>query len=113
MVRTVLVLAVLTATAAWPAVIVGQVDTFETVTPEGWFAAASEPDSQQRFRLTLEEKPKDANGTVPLLLTLVADGQAAHELPAPLPVAVAEAVADLQRLAALDRAPPVAPDAAR
>jgi DsbC/DsbD-like thiol-disulfide interchange protein len=44
--------------------------------PDGWFAATSEPDSQQRFRLTLEEKPKDAKGTVPLLLTLVADGQA-------------------------------------
>ena len=44
--------------------------------PENWFLSASHPVDGDRFTVTVEEKPKDAAGPVPLRLTLVAGDQA-------------------------------------
>ncbi|WP_114944920.1 protein-disulfide reductase DsbD domain-containing protein [Microvirga calopogonii] len=44
--------------------------------PENWFFSTSPPDDTNRFTVTVEEKPKDASGPVPLRLTLVAGGRA-------------------------------------
>jgi DsbC/DsbD-like thiol-disulfide interchange protein len=51
--------------------------------PENWYVSASLPDGQNRFAVTVEEKPKDASGPVALLLTLVA-GDKAVETPVSL-----------------------------
>ncbi|QRM28478.1 protein-disulfide reductase DsbD domain-containing protein [Microvirga sp. VF16] len=40
--------------------------------PESWYLSTSLPDDANRFTVTVEEKPKDASGPVPLRLTLVA-----------------------------------------
>jgi DsbC/DsbD-like thiol-disulfide interchange protein len=44
--------------------------------PENWYASTSPPDQANRFTVTIEEKPKDASGPVPLILTLVAGDKA-------------------------------------
>ncbi|MGF9757020.1 protein-disulfide reductase DsbD domain-containing protein [Microvirga sp. 0TCS3.31] len=44
--------------------------------PENWFFSASHPVDGDRFTVTVEEKPKDASGPVPLRLTLVAGDKA-------------------------------------
>ncbi|MEE1654613.1 protein-disulfide reductase DsbD domain-containing protein [Microvirga sp. CF3062] len=44
--------------------------------PENWFLSVSHPADGDRFTVTVEEKPKDASGPVPLRLTLVAGGKA-------------------------------------
>lgn len=44
--------------------------------PENWYVSASTADASNRFTVTIEEKPKDAGGTVPLTLTLVAGDKA-------------------------------------
>jgi DsbC/DsbD-like thiol-disulfide interchange protein len=44
--------------------------------PENWFLSASHPADGERFTVTVEEKPKDASGPVPLRLTLVAGDKA-------------------------------------
>jgi DsbC/DsbD-like thiol-disulfide interchange protein len=44
--------------------------------PENWYLSTSLPDDAGRFTVTVEEKPKDASGPVPLRLTLVAGGKA-------------------------------------
>ncbi|NBJ11285.1 protein-disulfide reductase DsbD domain-containing protein [Microvirga arsenatis] len=44
--------------------------------PEHWYLSTSAPDEAGRIAVTVEEKPKDASGRVPVVLTLVADGQA-------------------------------------
>ncbi|MBM6578910.1 hypothetical protein ILT44_01850 [Microvirga sp. BT689] len=44
--------------------------------PENWFLSTSHPDDSNRFTVTVEEKPKDASGSVPLRLTLVAGDKA-------------------------------------
>jgi len=44
--------------------------------PENWYVSTSPPDDANRFTVTVEEKPKDASGSVPLTLTLVAGGKA-------------------------------------
>ena len=44
--------------------------------PENWFLSASHPADDDRFTVTVEEKPKDASGSVPLRLTLVAGDKA-------------------------------------
>ncbi|MFC1456826.1 protein-disulfide reductase DsbD domain-containing protein [Microvirga arabica] len=44
--------------------------------PENWFVSASHPADGDRFTVTVEEKPKDASGSVPLRLTLVAGDKA-------------------------------------
>jgi DsbC/DsbD-like thiol-disulfide interchange protein len=44
--------------------------------PENWFLSTSHPDDSNRFTVTVEEKPKDAAGPVPLRLTLVAGDKA-------------------------------------
>ena len=44
--------------------------------PENWYLSTSLPDDANRFTVTVEEKPKDASGPVPLRLTLVAGGKA-------------------------------------
>jgi DsbC/DsbD-like thiol-disulfide interchange protein len=44
--------------------------------PDNWYFSSSVPDEANRFTVTLEEKPRDAAGPVPLRLTLVAGGQA-------------------------------------
>jgi DsbC/DsbD-like thiol-disulfide interchange protein len=44
--------------------------------PENWFLSASHPADGDRFTVTVEEKPKDASGPVPLRLTLVAGDKA-------------------------------------
>jgi DsbC/DsbD-like thiol-disulfide interchange protein len=51
--------------------------------PENWYVSASPPDGQNRFTVTVEDKPKDASGPVALLLTLVA-GDKAVETPVSL-----------------------------
>ncbi|WP_099508838.1 protein-disulfide reductase DsbD domain-containing protein [Microvirga ossetica] len=43
--------------------------------PENWYLSTSLPDDANRFTVTVEEKPKDASGPVPLRLTLVAGGK--------------------------------------
>ncbi|HEV2566820.1 MAG TPA: protein-disulfide reductase DsbD domain-containing protein [Microvirga sp.] len=43
--------------------------------PENWYLSTSLPDDANRFTLTVEEKPKDASGPVPIRLTLVAGGK--------------------------------------
>ena len=43
--------------------------------PENWYLSTSLPDDANRFTVTVEEKPKDAAGSVPLRLTLVAGGK--------------------------------------
>ncbi|MGO4523668.1 protein-disulfide reductase DsbD domain-containing protein [Microvirga sp. 2MCAF35] len=43
--------------------------------PENWYFSTSQPDDANRFTVTVEEKPKDASGPVPLRLTLVAGGK--------------------------------------
>lgn len=40
--------------------------------PEGWYVSTSNVEADNRFTVTIEEKPKDATGPVPLTLTLVA-----------------------------------------
>lgn len=40
--------------------------------PENWYLSSSHPADGNRFTVTIEEKPKDATGLVPLRLTLVA-----------------------------------------
>jgi DsbC/DsbD-like thiol-disulfide interchange protein len=44
--------------------------------PENWFLSVSHPSDGDRFTVTVEEKPKDASGSVPLRLTLVAGDKA-------------------------------------
>jgi DsbC/DsbD-like thiol-disulfide interchange protein len=44
--------------------------------PDNWYFSTSRADAQNRFTLTLEEKPRDASGTVPVRLTLVAGDKA-------------------------------------
>jgi DsbC/DsbD-like thiol-disulfide interchange protein len=44
--------------------------------PENWFLSASHPADGDRFIITVEEKPKEALGPVPLRLTLVAGDKA-------------------------------------
>jgi DsbC/DsbD-like thiol-disulfide interchange protein len=44
--------------------------------PENWFLSASHPVDGDRFTVTVEEKPKDASGSVPVRLTLVAGDKA-------------------------------------
>ena len=44
--------------------------------PENWFLSASHPADGDRFTVTVEEKPKDALGPIPLRLTLVAGDKA-------------------------------------
>ncbi len=44
--------------------------------PENWFLSTSHPDDSNRFTVTVEEKPKDGSGPVPLRLTLVAGDKA-------------------------------------
>jgi DsbC/DsbD-like thiol-disulfide interchange protein len=44
--------------------------------PENWYLSTSLPDGANRFTITIEDKPKDASGPVPVRLTLVAGGQA-------------------------------------
>jgi DsbC/DsbD-like thiol-disulfide interchange protein len=44
--------------------------------PENWFLSTSHPDDDSRFTVTVEEKPKDASGPVPVRLTLVAGDKA-------------------------------------
>ena len=44
--------------------------------PDNWFLSTSHPDDSNRFTVTVEEKPKDASGPVPLRLTLVAGDKA-------------------------------------
>jgi DsbC/DsbD-like thiol-disulfide interchange protein len=44
--------------------------------PEDWYVSTSPPDDTNRFTVSVEEKPKDASGPVPLRLTLVAGGKA-------------------------------------
>jgi len=43
--------------------------------PENWYFSTSQPDDANRFTVTIEEKPKDAAGSVPVRLTLVAGGK--------------------------------------
>jgi DsbC/DsbD-like thiol-disulfide interchange protein len=44
--------------------------------PENWYVSTSAADSDNRFTVTVEEKPKGASGPVPLVLTLVAGDKA-------------------------------------
>jgi DsbC/DsbD-like thiol-disulfide interchange protein len=44
--------------------------------PENWYLSTSLPDDANRFTVTVEEKPKDAAGSVPVRLTLVSGEQA-------------------------------------
>jgi DsbC/DsbD-like thiol-disulfide interchange protein len=44
--------------------------------PDNWFLSTSQPDDSNRFTVTVEEKPKDVAGPVPLRLTLVAGDKA-------------------------------------
>jgi len=44
--------------------------------PENWYVAASSAQGADRFTVTIEEKPEDAAGPVPLTLTLVAGDKA-------------------------------------
>jgi len=43
--------------------------------PENWYFSTSLPDDANRFTVTVEDKPRDAAGPVPLRLTLVAGGK--------------------------------------
>ena len=43
--------------------------------PENWYLSTSPADDANRFTVTVEEKPKDASGPLPLRLTLVAGGK--------------------------------------
>ncbi|WP_165820002.1 protein-disulfide reductase DsbD domain-containing protein [Microvirga sp. KLBC 81] len=44
--------------------------------PDGWYVSTSTPDADNRFTVSVEERPKDAPGPVPLTLTLVAGDKA-------------------------------------
>jgi DsbC/DsbD-like thiol-disulfide interchange protein len=44
--------------------------------PENWYVSTSLPDAGNRFTVTVDEKPKDASGPVPLRLTLTAGDKA-------------------------------------
>jgi len=44
--------------------------------PENWYVSSSTADADNRFTVTVEDKPKDAAGPVPLTLTLVAGDKA-------------------------------------
>lgn len=44
--------------------------------PDNWYFSTSQADAQNRFTLTVEEKPREASGPVPLRLTLVAGDKA-------------------------------------
>ncbi|MCB5175347.1 protein-disulfide reductase DsbD domain-containing protein [Microvirga lenta] len=44
--------------------------------PENWYLSASEPDDANRVTVTVEDRPKEASGPVPVRLTLVAGGKA-------------------------------------
>jgi DsbC/DsbD-like thiol-disulfide interchange protein len=44
--------------------------------PENWYLSTSLPDDANRFTVTVEEKPKDASGSVPIRLTVVSGEQA-------------------------------------
>lgn len=44
--------------------------------PDNWYVSTSTADADNRFTVTVEEKPKDASGPVPLTLTLVAGDKA-------------------------------------
>lgn len=44
--------------------------------PENWYVSTSLPDAENRFTVTVDEKPKDASGPVPLRLTLAAGDKA-------------------------------------
>jgi DsbC/DsbD-like thiol-disulfide interchange protein len=44
--------------------------------PENWYVSTSPVEEPGRFTVTVEEKPKDASGPVPLTLTLVAGDKA-------------------------------------
>lgn len=58
--------------------------------PPGWYLSTSRSAQDGRFQLTVEEKPKDAAGEIPIRLTLVA-GSDAVESEARLPAARAAA----------------------
>ena len=44
--------------------------------PENWYVSTSQPDGENRFTVTVDEKPKDTSGPVALVLTLVAGDRA-------------------------------------
>ncbi len=44
--------------------------------PEDWYLSTSLADDQNRFIVTIEDRPKNASGPVPVRLTLVAGGRA-------------------------------------
>ena len=44
--------------------------------PENWYLSTSEPDDQNRFTVSVDEKPKDAAGPHPVRLTVVAGDRA-------------------------------------
>ncbi|MBB4040138.1 DsbC/DsbD-like thiol-disulfide interchange protein [Microvirga flocculans] len=44
--------------------------------PENWYLSTSKPDGDNRVTVTIEDKPRDASGPVPLRLTLVAGDKA-------------------------------------
>lgn len=44
--------------------------------PENWYVSTSQADADNRFTVTVEDKPKDATDSVPLVLTLVAGDKA-------------------------------------
>ncbi|WP_445501536.1 protein-disulfide reductase DsbD domain-containing protein [Microvirga sp. G4-2] len=44
--------------------------------PEGWYVSTSTVNADNRFTVSVEERPKDASGPVPLTLTLVAGDKA-------------------------------------
>ena len=54
----------------------GEKSTLFAEGPENWYVSTSLPDAENRFTVTVEEKPKEASGPVSLRLTLVAGGKA-------------------------------------
>ncbi|KLK91250.1 hypothetical protein AA309_21300 [Microvirga vignae] len=44
--------------------------------PDGWYVSTSTPDADNRFTVSVDERPKDASGPIPLTLTLVAGDKA-------------------------------------
>jgi DsbC/DsbD-like thiol-disulfide interchange protein len=54
----------------------GEKPTLFAEGPENWYVSTSLADDENRFTVTVEEKPKEASGPVSLRLTLVAGGKA-------------------------------------
>ncbi|MBJ6124296.1 protein-disulfide reductase DsbD domain-containing protein [Microvirga splendida] len=54
----------------------GQTPALFAEGPDNWFFSVSHPAEGDRFTVTVEEKPKDASGPVPVRLTLVAGDKA-------------------------------------